>query len=255
MINKINKIMKILAIISLVLASAPVMSEGMLAPGEDCGDPYDARGSGGGGPFDFNDATKTREIRRVVDTHFTPYTEEILVYGSTNRIAVKREERHSGRNLYVGNVDYTLRAIPNHPRALYASAVWQLRLRNESLSEFQRLQRAWNFRSSECYFVRAKMFRPQDHMVYMVYAMYQSKAGNFDVALQNYKDAARLAPESAEVHYNLGLLYLDLKQYANARESASKAYELGYPLPGLRDELTRLGKWTDVEEVAEAAGY
>lgn len=47
--------------------------------------------------------------------------------------------------------------------------------------------------------------------------------------------------ESAELQYALGLSYLDAKQYEQAREHATKAYELGYPLPGLRDKLKAAG--------------
>lgn len=47
--------------------------------------------------------------------------------------------------------------------------------------------------------------------------------------------------ESAELQYALGLSYLDAKQYEEAREHARKAYELGYPLPGLRDKLRTAG--------------
>jgi tetratricopeptide (TPR) repeat protein len=46
---------------------------------------------------------------------------------------------------------------------------------------------------------------------------------------------------SAEINYFLGLVLVDLKDYAGAREYARKAYTLGYPLPGLRDKLARAG--------------
>lgn len=47
--------------------------------------------------------------------------------------------------------------------------------------------------------------------------------------------------QSAEIHYFLGLVLVDLKDFAAAREHAQRAYELGYPLPGLRDRLARAG--------------
>jgi hypothetical protein len=34
---------------------------------------------------------------------------------------------------------------------------------------------------------------------------------------------------------------LDLKQYALAKQQARKAYQLGYPLPGLRKKLASVG--------------
>lgn len=47
--------------------------------------------------------------------------------------------------------------------------------------------------------------------------------------------------KSPDIQYFLGLTLLDLKDYDGARERAIKAYELGYPLTGLRDKLARAG--------------
>ena len=47
--------------------------------------------------------------------------------------------------------------------------------------------------------------------------------------------------KSADIQYFLGLALIDLKDYEGARERAIKAYELGYPLTGLRDKLARAG--------------
>jgi tetratricopeptide (TPR) repeat protein len=49
--------------------------------------------------------------------------------------------------------------------------------------------------------------------------------------------------KSAEIHYNLGLIYLELGDADRALEQAHAAYGLGYPLPGLRNRLQRMGKW------------
>jgi len=40
-------------------------------------------------------------------------------------------------------------------------------------------------------------------------------------------------------------LYADLKNYPLAREEARQAYKLGYPLPGLRNKLEKLGEWQE----------
>src|SRR5262249_8511090 len=40
--------------------------------------------------------------------------------------------------------------------------------------------------------------------------------------------------QSAEIHYFLGLVSLDLGDVATARTQADQAYALGYPLPGLK---------------------
>ena len=47
--------------------------------------------------------------------------------------------------------------------------------------------------------------------------------------------------KSAEIHYFLGLVFVDRREFELAVDHAAKAYELGYPLPGLRSKLQRLG--------------
>ncbi|MEQ1800528.1 MAG: tetratricopeptide repeat protein [Gammaproteobacteria bacterium] len=46
---------------------------------------------------------------------------------------------------------------------------------------------------------------------------------------------------SAEIHYFLGMAYLKQKDFDKAVEHAERAYELGYPLPGLRNKLAAAG--------------
>lgn len=46
----------------------------------------------------------------------------------------------------------------------------------------------------------------------------------------------------ADAEYFLGHVYFELKQYDKAREHADRAYKLGYPFPGLRKKLERIGK-------------
>ena len=58
------------------------------------------------------------------------------------------------------------------------------------------------------------------------------------------------AGQSAEVQYNLGLLEFELGDMDAASESAKKAYALGYPLPGLKNKLTRIGRWHEAEAPA-----
>jgi TPR repeat protein len=50
-----------------------------------------------------------------------------------------------------------------------------------------------------------------------------------------------LGLNSPELYYNLGLLYLDMKDLRQAKEYADKAYGEGYPLPGLKNRLERAG--------------
>lgn len=47
--------------------------------------------------------------------------------------------------------------------------------------------------------------------------------------------------DSAELHYFLGLMLANQKRYTEAVDHAHKAYDLGYPLPGLKRKLQRAG--------------
>jgi len=46
---------------------------------------------------------------------------------------------------------------------------------------------------------------------------------------------------SAELQYALGLSYYHRKEFEKSRDAARRAYQLGYPLPGLRNMLIKSG--------------
>lgn len=48
--------------------------------------------------------------------------------------------------------------------------------------------------------------------------------------------------KSAELHYFLGLFYVDTNDLDKAVDHAEQAYQLGYPLPGLASKLRRRGR-------------
>jgi len=57
--------------------------------------------------------------------------------------------------------------------------------------------------------------------------------------------STQLEKPSAELSYNLALLELELGDVERAVGQARIAYELGYPLPGLRRRLERIGAWSE----------
>lgn len=136
-----------------------------------------------------------------------------------------------------GNIDYTLRAFPNHHRALMS--MMKLGFREK------RAKPHGADYTVECYMVRAEAFRAEDAMVKVIYGLYLIQSGRSGEAVGKLETARELDSRNANVHYNLGLAYFDLKQYDKALESAHKAYAGGFPLPGLRDKLKRAGKWQD----------
>jgi hypothetical protein len=52
-----------------------------------------------------------------------------------------------------------------------------------------------------------------------------------------------MQPDSMDVHYNLGLFYIEAREFDKAVFHAKEAYSLGYPLPGLKNRLKQLGHW------------
>lgn len=172
------------------------------------------------GPYDYNNPyARTHKLHIVEKYHFTESV-RTLQHGATGTIP--------------RDLDYTLRAFPNHPQALYAMARWQLAHGDKA---------GPHHLTAECYFTRAIEFRPKDGVVWMIYGIFLQRKGELKQALQKYLHAKKLIPKSPELDYNLGLLYVKLKDYDKARHYAELAYDGGYPLPWLKKQLKAVGAW------------
>lgn len=132
---------------------------------------------------------------------------------------------------------YTLEHFPNHHRAL--SAMARLGLRDKSV------QPVGARYTINCYFERAIAYVPADATARSVFGSYLLATGQQEAALEQLSVAARLAPEQASTQYNLGLMYMMKKDYAQALAYAHKAYALGFPLPGLKNQLKKAGQWQE----------
>jgi tetratricopeptide (TPR) repeat protein len=169
-------------------------------------------------PVDFRDRVKEgANIELVERFHFTSKVEALLS-GETAPLPM--------------DINYVLRQIPNHYRALSAMARWDL--------EHPRRPDAKYF-TVDCYFERAFAFHPDDPDPYFIYAVYLHRKKDYAGALRQYKQAESLGLDSAELYYNLGLLYLDMNDLRQAKLYADRAYRNGYPLPGLKNRLARAG--------------
>jgi len=104
---------------------------------------------------------------------------------------------------------------------------------------------AYSQYSVRCWFDRAIRFRPEDPNVRMIYGVYLSKNGKNREALEQLEVAAAYEKDNANLIYNIGLVYFDLKQYDQALAFAHRAYALGFSLPGLKNKLVQAGKWRD----------
>lgn len=173
------------------------------------------------GPYDYNTATANE--RRLVDRpHFPPKVEQ-LRRGNTGSLGQ--------------DISYTLSVFPNHARALLAMSNLALR---------EKLARPKDSAYTvDCWFDRAFRFRPQNAAPRMIYGVYLLKLGKSQEALGHLEKASQLSGENANLSYNLGLAYFELRDYEKSLFHAHQAYRLGFELPGLRGKLEKAGKWRE----------
>lgn len=175
------------------------------------------------GPFDYR-TERGNNLYLVESTHFLPYI-EALVRGHTNTTPGD-------------DIDYTLRAFPNHHRALLAMM---------RLGEKEKTPKPRNARYTvECYFERAILFRPDDSTVRMIFSTYLDQNKRIPEAVAQLEQATAIAKDNAFTHYNIGLVYFDMKIYDKALTQAHKAMSLGFVRTELRDLLEKAGKWQDL---------
>lgn len=137
-------------------------------------------------------------------------------------------------------LDATLGTFPNHAPALNA-------LTRLALKEKRAKLPGMKF-PVECYYDRAQRFAPDDAAVYAAYAAYLLGLGLNDKAVEMYVRAVELDGRNVVIHYNLGLAYFKLNNYELANKYAQRAYNAGFPLPGLRSLLQNAGKWRHMPE-------
>lgn len=177
------------------------------------------------GPFDYR--TNRGETLDVVERfHFTPEV-EALVRGKSSI--------HIGQDL-----TYTLGAFPNHHRALMSMMLLGQRLKTP--------QPPYAKYSVECFFERALRFRPDDTTVRLMYASFLVANARAAEATRELEQVAQAVPDDPFTHYNMGLIYLDMKEYEKALAQAHKAMALGFGRTALRDKLEAAGKWRAPEE-------
>ena len=169
---------------------------------------------------DYNDGADRAKLSVVEAFHFTPEVES-LKRGATGSVG--------------DDLAYTLEHFPNHARAL--AAMMRLGQRDKTVKP------AGAHYSLPCYFDRAIRFRPSDPAPRTLYGSYLLAAGRSAEALIQFGDVVQLVPGDATAHYNLGLLLFAQKDYSGAREHARVAYQLGFPLPGLKNKLTEAHQW------------
>lgn len=185
----------------------------------------------GYGPYDYYDpksssptgADPMGKIKRVTNVHLSQ--KMLLLTGrATGPISA--------------DLDYTLRAIPNHPEALNLASRLELRLRSRTNSALLRDEKMK--RSADCYFQRAFKFASSSE-TYAIYGVHLHRSKQYEEAKSAYQKSIEMGLKSANIHYNLGLTLVRLKEYALSEKHAHIAYQLGYPLKGLEKQLKTAG--------------
>jgi len=174
----------------------------------------------GYGPYDYLLRQQyPTELGLVEGAHFTSNVEN-LVSGKKSKDPMP-------------DLDYTLRAWPNHHRAL--NSVIRLRIRYGDNFPRQTIVPA------ECYLQRALNFSPKDANTHMLYAMLLQRMNYSDKAYDSHKAAEELDSDNVQVMYNLGLLLCDMGKFQEAKKYSDEVYARGFPLPGLKRRLERNG--------------
>jgi hypothetical protein len=201
-----------LVMAALFAAAAPVMAQ----DDSPCGPVAEP---GHYGPFDY--VTQHGSLLIVERFHFSPKVEALV----------------GGESGYLGNdLAYTLKASPNHHRALLSLMRYGARTKSTQPPNIDR--------SIECYFDRAIRFKPEDTVVRSLYAMYLGQQLNrMADAERQLQAAVHFAADSGLSHHSIGLVYLEFKMYDQALAEAHAALKYGYPGTELSDALKLAGRW------------
>ena len=172
------------------------------------------------GPYDY--VTERDRSYIVEQYHFGPESENLVKPMQDN---------------FPGDFDYTLRAIPNHHRALLTITRYQIEL-NKKIKKTQKL-----LSPVECYFQRAINFSPSDAATQSLYANYLHKIGENQKSDQWYKKAVNLSPDNAKILYSYGLFLIDTNELEQAYKIALEAYKDPKTPPKLKEILIEKGQW------------
>lgn len=215
------------AVLTIQLTHANALAETNVVMDPDCGQLH-SRGQYG--PYDYRTATADQKYL-VEQAHFDAEWAGYLAGKNTILAA-------GGMTSPVaGGLDYTLRAFPNHHRALLAIGKVALRMKQER-------PRGAKFRV-DCYFQRAIAFAPDDGLVRAIYGAYFAARGKADSAKEQLNMANELDPENLNIQSQIAWSLMEIKDWVGAEKHAKLAYQYGYPLPGLRDRLKKSGHWSD----------
>ncbi|SEL62595.1 hypothetical protein SAMN05216359_112105 [Roseateles sp. YR242] len=133
------------------------------------------------------------------------------------------------------DIDYTLRAFPNHHRALVAMMRYGELTRKAQPPEARF--------TVDCYFRRALVWRPEDAIARLLYVNFLNENKRTAEARQQLQEAARHVGDNAFTIYNLGMVAMDLNEVDMAVDAARRSYGAGMKHPALRQRLEAANRW------------
>ncbi len=205
------------AALALTLFGAPASAQ----PAQACG----SLSNGQNGPFDYR-VERGRKLAVVEEFHFTSKVENLLA-GQSGEL---------GQDL-----DYTLRAFPNHHRALLAMARFAKRAKRDTAPHAAF--------TVDCYFERALRFKADDTTARLLYANFLNENGRKEEAAKQVSVAVEQAPDNPFTQYNAGLIFADLGLFDRALKQAHIAMAAGFLRSELKDRLVAAGKWVEPAEI------
>lgn len=136
-------------------------------------------------------------------------------------------------------VNFTLQRIPE-TSPIYSSV----------LAVTARIQQEQKkFDSAKQYLERAISIAPDDPSAYILLSLLYREQGDLQLAMQTLEQGNTVTNGvSADIQYNLGLIALETGKLDSATKHAKAAYDLGYPLPGLKNKLIAKNAWPPVSD-------
>ncbi len=205
-------------------------AEGKKAPwvgrslnGEAC------QGAQGDKGFDYTNSKHRRlsHFKKIVGAHFNSRVEQLKGGAS---------ERNKDP---AGDLEYTLRGIPNHHRALKSMYMYN------QMPRYKKAVKKGAVKKFECYMQRAITFAPKDSFSYLLYAKYLKNKKLPKKAVEVLKKGEANLPENAFIHYHLSLILLKQDKHQDALKHAKLAYEFGQPPKKLKNKLIKSGIWKE----------
>jgi tetratricopeptide (TPR) repeat protein len=140
----------------------------------------------GVGPWDFYDARNSvpsganpmGNLKRVTNRHLQPQ-----IISLTGRV---------GKGSIGKDIDYTLRAIPNHPIALDVASRFEVKLALKSSKTTRLFRYEKILKSAECYFRRAISLDPNRAQTYHIYGIHLHRHSKYKEAALKYRQAISL---------------------------------------------------------------